>query len=88
MCLQACGHPFFDDLRNPSTRMPDGSPLPMELFQLTEEELVLGPEMASRLIPPHISGAGGGGGGGAGGGGAHKARGDEGDASAAGEDVA
>jgi hypothetical protein len=32
-------HPFFDDLRNEKTRLPDGSPLPDFIFDFTEEEL-------------------------------------------------
>lgn len=30
--------------------MPDGSPLPVELFQLTDEELALAPGMAAVLL--------------------------------------
>jgi glycogen synthase kinase 3 beta len=26
--IQALAHPFFDDLRDPHTRLPNGSPLP------------------------------------------------------------
>ena len=26
--LEACIHPFFDELRNPDTRLPTGRPLP------------------------------------------------------------
>ena len=47
--IEACGHPFFDDFRNSSTRMPDGSLLPDELYQLTPEELIMAPEMESIL---------------------------------------
>ena len=47
--IEACGHPFFDDFRNPATRMPDGSPLPEELYQLSPEELVMAPEMEAIL---------------------------------------
>ena len=28
MQLEACIHPFFDELRNPDTRLPTGRPLP------------------------------------------------------------
>lgn len=28
MQLEACIHPFFDELRDPSTRLPNGRPLP------------------------------------------------------------
>ena len=47
--IEACGHPFFDDLRNPATRMPDGTPLPEELYQLTPEELIMSPDMETIL---------------------------------------
>ena len=36
---QALAHPFFDELRDPNTRLPDGSKLPDSLFEFTEEEL-------------------------------------------------
>ena len=39
--VQACAHPFFDELRNPNTTMPDKTPLAPELFQFTSEELAL-----------------------------------------------
>jgi len=35
---QCLAHPFFDELRNPDTRLPSGEPLPA-LFNFTEEEL-------------------------------------------------
>ena len=47
--IEACGHPFFDDFRNPATRMPDGSSLPEDLYRLTTEELELAPEMEAIL---------------------------------------
>jgi serine/threonine protein kinase len=47
--IEACGHPFFNDLRNPATRMPDGTPLPEELYQLTPEELIMSPDMEAIL---------------------------------------
>jgi hypothetical protein len=54
---QACEHPFFDELRQPGTTMPDGSPLAPELFQFTTEEMVLSPRMLDVLTPPHIKAA-------------------------------
>lgn len=33
--LQACAHPFFNELREPITRLPDGKELP-PLFNFTE----------------------------------------------------
>jgi len=34
--LQACAHPFFDELREPGTRLPAGKDLP-PLFNFTSE---------------------------------------------------
>lgn len=39
-----------------TTAMPDGSPLSPDLFLFTDEELVLSPDMARVLVPPHLSG--------------------------------
>ncbi|KAJ4746790.1 Shaggy-related protein kinase theta [Rhynchospora pubera] len=51
--LDACAHPFFDELRDPNTRLPNGRPLP-PLFDFTLQELEgLSPELAQRLIPEH-----------------------------------
>lgn len=50
--LQCCAHPFFDELRDPATRLPDGGPLP-PLFNYTDEELKgVSHEMRAILIPP------------------------------------
>lgn len=51
----ALTHPFFDELRLPTTRLPDGEPLP-PLFNFTDEELALfkdAPDTLDILIPPH-----------------------------------
>lgn len=34
--LEACAHPFFDELREPNVRLPNGRPLP-PLFNLKQE---------------------------------------------------
>ena len=34
--------------------MPDGSPLPAELFQFTHEEMALAPHMLELLTPDHL----------------------------------
>lgn len=34
--------------------MPDGSPIPLDMFTFTEEELTLAPEVVETLIPPHV----------------------------------
>ncbi len=49
--LQACAHPFFDELRDPSTRLPSGAPLPAELFDFTETELSINPSLNEKLVP-------------------------------------
>jgi serine/threonine protein kinase len=51
--LEACAHPFFDDLRNPNASLPNGRALP-PLFDFTAQELAgISPELRSRLIPEH-----------------------------------
>ncbi|RWV81121.1 hypothetical protein GW17_00057489, partial [Ensete ventricosum] len=34
--LEACAHPFFDELREPNARLPNGRPLP-PLFNFKQE---------------------------------------------------
>ena len=41
--LQACAHPFFDELRNPATRLPSGRPLP-KLFDFNAVEFGIEPD--------------------------------------------
>ena len=48
--LVACAHPFFDELRLPGAKMPDGRELP-PLFNFTEQELRSNPSLASTLMP-------------------------------------
>ena len=50
--LQACAHPYFDELRDPATTLPNGDPLPT-LFDFSEAEMSAQPELAGALIPPH-----------------------------------
>lgn len=50
--LEACTHPFFDQLRDPNTRLPDGSPLP-PLFTFASEELKGFEHLRNKLIPEH-----------------------------------
>lgn len=51
--LEACVHPFFDELRDPSTRLPNGRPLPL-LFNFKPQELKgATPELLQRLIPEY-----------------------------------
>ena len=48
--LVACAHPFFDGLRLPGAKLPDGRDLP-PLFNFTEQELKSNPHLASTLMP-------------------------------------
>jgi len=36
MQLEACAHPFFDELREPNAQLPDGRPFP-PLFNFKQE---------------------------------------------------
>lgn len=48
--IEACAHNFFDELRLPTTTMPDRTPLMPELFTYTAEELVMAtPDVVSVL---------------------------------------
>ncbi|XP_059634124.1 shaggy-related protein kinase epsilon isoform X2 [Cornus florida] len=52
--LEACAHPFFDDLRDPNVKLPSGRPLP-PLFNFTAQELAGAyTELRQRLIPEHV----------------------------------
>lgn len=51
--LQACAHKFFDELREPGARLPNNRELP-PLFNYTEHELKIQPNLNSILIPPHL----------------------------------
>lgn len=57
--LQACAHNFFNELREPGTRLPNGNQLP-PLFNFTSRELSICPELNSKLVPEQISHNGGG----------------------------
>uniref|UniRef100_A0A0D6R471 non-specific serine/threonine protein kinase n=1 Tax=Araucaria cunninghamii TaxID=56994 RepID=A0A0D6R471_ARACU len=51
--LEACVHPFFDELRDPNTRLPNGRPLP-PLFNFKPQELKgATPDLLLKLIPEH-----------------------------------
>lgn len=55
--LEACAHAFFDELRDPSTRLPSGRELPL-LFNFSPQELQIAPQLNATLIPPHARSAG------------------------------
>jgi serine/threonine protein kinase len=50
--LDALAHPFFDELRDPKARLPNGKPLP-PLFDFTQDELRMlsDPELKNKIIP-------------------------------------
>ncbi|KAE9622051.1 hypothetical protein Lal_00033058 [Lupinus albus] len=51
--LEACAHPFFDNLRDPKVSLPNGRAMP-PLFDFTAQELAGAPdELRRRLIPEH-----------------------------------
>lgn len=50
--LEACTHAFFNELRDPSVRMPDGRNLP-QLFNFTPHELSIQPALNGQLVPHH-----------------------------------
>eukprot|EP00128_Syssomonas_multiformis_P018469 Colp12_sorted_trinity150504_noHs@22199 len=50
--FQACTHPFFDELRDPNTKLPTGRELP-DLFNFTRQELEVAGPLKDALIPPH-----------------------------------
>ncbi|GFO16094.1 glycogen synthase kinase 3-beta [Plakobranchus ocellatus] len=54
--LEACSHAFFDELREPGTRLPNGRDLP-PLFNFTQTELAIAPTLNSSLIPGHVRSA-------------------------------
>lgn len=54
--IEACLHPFFNELRDSSTRLLDGSYISNTMFTFTIEELALAPELGERLIPEHLRG--------------------------------
>jgi len=52
--LQACAHTYFDELREPGTKLPSGRDLP-PLFNFTDAELKIQPTLNSQLIPSHLA---------------------------------
>jgi len=61
--IEAMCHSFFDELRDPNTRLPDSrhtNSAPKELpklFNFSRHELSIKPELNSRLVPPHARAA-------------------------------
>lgn len=53
--FDALSHPFFDELRDPAARLPNGKPLP-NIFNWTDDEIKLMVQrgLAKKLCPPAI----------------------------------
>ncbi|CAM0957395.1 unnamed protein product [Alopecurus aequalis] len=51
--LDACAHPFFDELREPNARLPNGRPFP-PLFNFKHELANASTDLISRLVPEHV----------------------------------
>jgi serine/threonine protein kinase len=49
--LKALLHPFFDELRDENTLLPNGNQLPKELFKFSEEEYNSDPSSVEKLTP-------------------------------------
>lgn len=54
--LEACAHAFFDELRDPGSRLPDGRELPL-LYNFSPQELSIQPSLNAVLVPQHVRGA-------------------------------
>ncbi|XP_072971478.1 shaggy-related protein kinase eta-like isoform X2 [Typha angustifolia] len=51
--LEACAHPFFDELRESNARLPNGRPLP-GLFDFKLDINGASPDLICKLIPEHL----------------------------------
>jgi len=52
--LEGCAHPFFDELREAGTELPNnGGPLP-PLFDFTQHELDSSDDLLGKLVPAHL----------------------------------
>ncbi|KAG2197659.1 hypothetical protein INT47_002366 [Mucor saturninus] len=50
--IEALSHPFFNDMRDPDTRLPNGQPLP-PVVNFSRQELSIRPDLIRQLVPPH-----------------------------------
>ncbi|KAJ3314574.1 regulator of ime2 [Boothiomyces sp. JEL0838] len=50
--IEAMTHPFFDEIRQKDTRLVNGKELP-ELFNFSEHELSIRPDLIPQLVPSH-----------------------------------
>lgn len=52
--IDGCAHSLFDELRDPSVRLPNGKPLP-PLFDFNPDEMkYIRPELKPKLMPAHM----------------------------------
>lgn len=51
--IEALAHPYFDELRDPNTKMLNGKVLP-KLFNFSKHELSIRPDLNTTLVPKHI----------------------------------
>jgi len=49
--LEACTHPFFDELRTQGTKLPNGKKLPSSLFLFSSQEIQNNRSLYSKLVP-------------------------------------
>eukprot|EP00158_Paraphelidium_tribonemae_P004580 Partr_v1_DN26845_c0_g1_i1_m40955 putative Glycogen synthase kinase len=54
--IEAMTHSFFDELRLPETKLPNGNNLP-PLFNFTATELSVRPDLIGKLVPKHAEAA-------------------------------
>lgn len=47
--IQALQHPYFDDLKDPNTKLPNGKSLPKEIFEFSEIELKMYPTEIAKI---------------------------------------
>lgn len=50
--FEVCAHPFFDELRDPTARLPSGKPLP-PLYNFTLEEQAAAKGLLKQIVPAH-----------------------------------
>ena len=54
--MEALCHPFFDELREEDVILSNGRPMP-DLFNFTQEELSVRPDLIKHLVPPRAEAA-------------------------------
>jgi glycogen synthase kinase 3 beta len=49
--VEAMCHPFFDEIKQHGSKLPDGKDIRPEIFELTKEEMKVRPDLIRRMIP-------------------------------------